>query len=90
MDSRTVACGLGWFEIGLGPVEVLAPARAVGLETHASLLRIIGVREIASGGLIPAADDPEPWLWARVADDGLDGAVFAAGLARSTQGAFAR
>ena len=83
MDGRQVARGLGWFGIGLGLVEVFAPralGRVVGLERHAGLLRLFGLREIASGVLILAADDPEPWLWARVAGDGFDGALLAAVL----------
>ena len=78
-----MARGLGWFGIGLGVIEVLAPralGRAIGLEKHAGLLRLFGLREIASGVLILAADDPEACLWARVAGDGLDGALLASGL----------
>ena len=86
MDDRTVARGLGWFGIGLGLVELFAPrtlARATGLRGRETLLQAFGLREIASGVLILAADEPEPWLWARVAGDGLDGGVLAAGLAPS-------
>lgn len=83
IDRKAVARGLGWFGVGLGVIEVLAPralGRAVGLEKHAGLIRLFGLREIASGVLILAAEDPEPWLWARVAGDGLDGALLASGL----------
>ena len=84
MDDRTVARGLGWFGIGLGLLEVFAPralARATGLQGREMLLQAFGLREIASGVLILAADEPEPWLWARVAGDALDGGVLGAGLA---------
>ena len=83
MDRKSIARGLGWFGIGLGAVEVLAPktlGRAIGLERQAGLLRLFGLREIASGVMILAADDPQPWLWARVAGDGLDGGLLASGL----------
>lgn len=86
MDRKAVARGLGWFGIGLGLVEVLAPktlARVTGLEKHAGLLRVFGAREIALGVAILAASDPGPWLWTRLAGDGLDGALLIAGLARS-------
>ena len=86
MDTKSVARGLGWFGIGLGLAELLAPktvARLSGLEGREGLLQLFGLREIASGVLILAADDPRPWLWARVAGDGLDGGVLASGLAPS-------
>ena len=86
MDRDAMARGLGWFGIGLGVVEVLAPkslARAIGLEKHAGLLRAFGLREIAAGVMILTADDPQPWLWARVAGDGMDGALLASGMLAS-------
>ena len=83
MNRSAVARALGWFGIGLGVIEVAAPnalGRAIGLKKHAGLLRLFGVREIASGVMILAADDPQRWLWARVAGDGLDGGLLASGL----------
>ena len=83
MDGRQVAKGLAWFGIGLGLVEVALPralGRAIGLERHASLLRLFGLREIASGVVILAASDPAGALWVRVAGDGMDGALLASGL----------
>ncbi len=86
MNRNTVARSLGWFGIGLGLVEVLAPAtlgRAIGLGKRAGVLRLFGLREIASGVLILAADDPQPWLWLRVAGDALDGGLLASGTTPS-------
>lgn len=86
MDDRTMARGLAWFGIGLGVIEVLAPgrlARAIGLEGHERTLQLFGAREIVSGALILASDEPENWLGLRVGGDVLDGALLAAGLAPS-------
>ena len=69
------ARGLGWFSIGLGLAELLAPkwvARATGLQGSEQLLRAYGLREIATGvGLLLSAN-PKPWVMARIAGDGLD------------------
>jgi hypothetical protein len=72
---RAAAIGLGVFSLGLGLAELLAPrrmARATGLDGRETLLQAYGLREIASGIALLAADDPAPWLWARVAGDALD------------------
>jgi len=42
---------LGWFSIGLGLAEVLAPrslTRGLGMEGHEQLMQAYGVREIAT------------------------------------------
>jgi uncharacterized membrane protein len=76
-----LACGLGWFSIGLGLAEVLAPgtvARMAGIPRQRRLLRWFGFREIASGLAIFSQRRPVQALWARVAGDVLDLAVLAA------------
>ena len=80
-----LARALGWFSIGLGVAELLAPramARATGLRGKETLLRAYGLREIATGAAILASDEPGPWLWGRVGGDALDLATLGAGLAR--------
>jgi hypothetical protein len=75
------ARGLGWFSIGLGLAEFLMPrtmARVVGMPGRSTLLRVYGLREIATGIGILTSRDPSPWLWGRVAGDAVDAATLAA------------
>ena len=70
----SLARGLGWFSIGLGLAELLAPkemGRLTGVR-HPALLQAYGLREIATGIGILASSRPTAWLWARVAGDALD------------------
>jgi hypothetical protein len=88
-DDATVhnlAQGLGWFSIGLGVAELAAPgalARFLGMEERSDLIRLYGMREIATGIGLLSQDDPAPWLWGRVGGDALDLATLATGLGRS-------
>lgn len=79
--------GLGWFSIGLGIAQLLAPrmvARAAGVNHHPILLRAVGVREIASGTGILRRPGQGGWLWSRVAGDAMDLALL--GIAAKTAG----
>lgn len=70
-----LARGLGWFSIGLGLAEVLAPdeiARLIGVRRSRGLLRLYGAREIANGVGILIQSEPVETIWARVAGDALD------------------
>jgi len=72
---KQAAPGLGWFSIGLGVAELLMPrlvARATGMHGSETLLRLYGMRQIATGIGILSAPDPKPWVWGRVAGDALD------------------
>lgn len=74
---------LGWFSIGLGLAEVVAPrhvARLAGIESGPALVRGFGLREIGAGVGILSGHQTDRWLWARVAGDGTDLAVLAQGL----------
>ena len=74
-SAMTLARGLGWFSVGLGVAELLAPralSRAAGLKRSESLLAGYGLREIATGVGILMSDDPTPWIWGRVGGDVLD------------------
>jgi hypothetical protein len=81
--NQSIGRGLGWFSVALGAAELLfAPgfARALGMPAHrAWLIRAYGVRELVTGlGILGAKRDMTPWLWARVAGDGLDLGTLAA------------
>jgi uncharacterized membrane protein len=73
-----LAQGLGWFSIGLGTAQILAPramSRLVGVKDadgNAGLMRALGLREIAAG--IGLLTDPKPtgFAAARVAGDAMD------------------
>jgi hypothetical protein len=83
--ANALARGLGWFSIALGLGELLAAqrlTRALGMEGQEGLVQAYGVREIATGLGILAADDPTPWIWGRVAGDALDLATLAPALDR--------
>jgi hypothetical protein len=81
MSLEGMTTGLGWFSIGLGLAELLAPramARATGMPGREMLIQAYGLREIANGIGLLASTDPRPWLWGRVAGDALDMATLAA------------
>jgi hypothetical protein len=77
-----IARGLGWFSLGLGLAEIIAPGKlagALGLEGKETLLRAYGGREIGAG-VWALSDTPAPALWARFAGDLVDLGTLAAGL----------
>ena len=80
--AQAVARALGWFSIGLGLAELLAPralARTCGLEGRERLLQFYGLREIGTGVAVLLARNPRPWIAGRVAGDVLDIATLATG-----------
>ena len=83
--SHSMARGLGWFSIGLGLAEVLAPralTRGLGMEGNEQIVQAYGVREIATGIGILSSNQPAPWIWGRVGGDALDLATLTTGLQR--------
>jgi hypothetical protein len=81
MTGKRVAQGLGWFSLALGILEItMARQLSRGLGVSDSLLRVYGVREIATGIGVLASRDRTPWLAARLAGDALDIATLAAAL----------
>ena len=82
-SAMAIARGLGWFSVGLGLAELLAPkmlSEQLGMEGKEPLLRFYGAREMAAGIGILMSDNPGPWVWGRVAGDALDLATLATAL----------
>lgn len=81
-----LARSLGWFSLGLGAAQIVAPgrvARLVGLQGDdgsRALMRAVGLREVATGIGIFARRRPAGWLWARAAGDAIDLALLGAAL----------
>jgi hypothetical protein len=72
--SDHVARGLGWFSVGLGLAELIAPgrlARVLGMEGREGLLRAYGARELAAGRMSLSVNKASG-AWSRVAGDVLD------------------
>jgi uncharacterized membrane protein len=89
-----LALGLGWFSIGLGLTQILAPrplARMIGVDDRPrsrTTMRMLGMREFASGVGILTRPQKADWLRARVAGDVMDLALLglALGSSRSERG----
>jgi len=80
-----LARALGWFSVGLGIAELVAPgrlARSLGLDGKKGLIRAFGARELASAVPTLSVDKPIG-LAARLAGDALDLATLATALGRS-------
>ena len=77
-NGERLAKGLGWFSIGLGVAELVAPGavtRFIGVEDGSkrrAVARLYGLREIAAGIGILAQPQRAGWIWGRVAGDALD------------------
>ncbi len=73
-----LANALGWFSIGLGLAEIVAPdavSRMIGLrprDERRNVLRFYGLREMAAGFGILSRRRPVGWLWGRVMGDLVD------------------
>ena len=96
-SAKRLAKGLGWFSVGLGLTELFCPravARISGVSnTHTGLIRLYGLRELASGIAIFSQKKPTEAVWSRVAGDALDlaslGAAFTSPDAKKGRVAFA-
>lgn len=97
LGRRQVELGaraLGWTSIGIGLLEMCAPAevqRMLGIRdraAHRGILRVLGIRELAHGvGILagnPRGERLKSAVWARVVGDVLDTAMLAV-AARETK-----
>jgi uncharacterized membrane protein len=85
IEPRQLTQLLGWFSIGLGLAEILAPravGRAIGVGDQPALLRLCGVREVISGVGLLSERMPSKWAMARVAGDAMDLALLSAAASR--------
>jgi uncharacterized membrane protein len=89
MGNGQLAKALGLFSIGLGLAQVAAPSSfaqligASGNDDSTTLVRLVGLRELACGVGILAQPDRPVWLWARVGGDMMDLALLASALKSS-------
>ena len=86
--GESLADFLGYFSIGLGLAELVAPtlmSRLIGVkhpdDRNRNTMRLMGVREIGNGIAILSKQQPAEALWARVAGDALDLALLGRTLA---------
>lgn len=85
--AQELSRALGWFSIGLGVAQLVAPNnvnRLVGVDDdgkNRALQRMIGLREILAGVGILSNPRPAGWLWARVGGDMMDATLLASALA---------
>lgn len=76
--GESLADFLGFFSIGLGLAQVLAPkgiSKLCGIadaDGNAPLMRLMGLREISHGIAILSKQQPEKAVWSRVVGDTLD------------------
>ena len=91
-ESQRLAQGLGYLSLGVGVAQVAAPRLVAWLtgarpsQAHKSVVRAVGLRELAAGAGLLSANTTSPWLWARAAGDVMDLAMLGAGLASGKVG----
>jgi hypothetical protein len=91
-EKDSLARFLGWFSVGLGTVQAAAPralCTVVGASTKGkapTIMRLMGLRELAHGVGILARPRPAMWLWSRVAGDALDLGLLGLNAARRPDG----
>lgn len=75
MSWKLVSLGLGLFSIALGAAELFVPRKITeALETpgNEGIVRVFGLREVATGLALLQAPAHSTRVWGRVAGDALD------------------
>jgi uncharacterized membrane protein len=73
--ARKLADGLGWFSLGLGTTQLLAPGevnRLIGIRDDAHTRfwqRVVGIQELSAAAGILGVRRMREWLWGRTAGD---------------------
>jgi hypothetical protein len=83
VTDRQLGLALGWFSVGLGLLQILAPrglGRAMGVGHHPVIMRLCGLRELASGVGLLSERSPAAFAWSRVAGDALNLALLRSAL----------
>jgi hypothetical protein len=83
IDMEQLAAGLGWFSIGFGLAEVLAPRslrQQLGLRGGWMMTEAFGWREVITGIGLLRGKNRAAWMWGRVGGDLLDLAALAKGV----------
>lgn len=86
MQAQQLAQRLGWLSLGLGLMELAAPhtlEQMLRIKNHSGLLRMLGARELLTGGAILSQRRPTAWVWGRVAGDAMDITLLLAALGRN-------
>jgi uncharacterized membrane protein len=79
-QGQGLADFLGWFSIGLGLAQLVAPkgvANLIGLDHDRGMMRYLGAREMTAGLGVLTQQNQSTWLWGRVAGDMMDLALLA-------------
>ncbi|HYO52083.1 hypothetical protein [Archangium sp.] len=80
MKRERLSWALGWVGLGIGLTELTFPeriCRILGAPRRSGLMRVLGLREFASGLGLLLQPHRREWVWARVAGDALDLALLA-------------
>jgi hypothetical protein len=83
MNINKFSRALGWFSMGLGTAELVAPgflAKSLQMRPRPRLMRSFGMREMMSGIGLLRGRNTNGWLWSRVVGDAMDLTMLASAI----------